>query len=586
MLLDKQGRCSQQLRSSSGLQMNASAASHLAAAAVAAAAANASSSSSASAAAPPSIGVGNLAQVSHTIGQNMTDISHIGDCVGDVGRASAGANGCVDVVGSCSSSDGRPVVAQKVLPRALPSCINFTFTEYNQHAPTQVPKIVTTNHSSPNAAAAAPTGASDNGGITACALAGLQPPRLKERGASLPPSALPRPPRSLKPPRKIDYDRLSGGDTITTIDSLKTRPHTPPKLPPSPTTSASSTVSTSASTQSSQQSVGHLPPPSKYAGEPQQHRTALKRADFAARRTDSGDKAVAASFTLKRAKDYGTMKSNTSAVAEFSKPEYTSTRNYQRLEESPKPVRGHSVGPASSPHQNHNQQQQQQQQQRSLLPSVRKYSSAAPPSPTAPVHQSMIPPAPPSKSSRDSLNSSGSNNSTHSASHHHHHHLHQQPQHPQQQHRFNAPQYAAPPHYNHHHQLTTAAAAQLQHARTPPKFTNNTAGGINGAHNNSTMSGAEKTLIAARHQNSQRQLHLQQQQHQQQATNSLKQPSPSPSAASTVSHTAVDALPPKPMADATNSSNHGNHGSGCAGKVVTRRSGSLARGENRYRIQF
>lgn len=51
---------------------------------------------------------------------------------------------------------------------------------------------------------------------------GILPPR-KDRGSSLPPSALPRPPRSLKPPRKIEYDRLSDSE-------LKKRSETPPKL--------------------------------------------------------------------------------------------------------------------------------------------------------------------------------------------------------------------------------------------------------------------------------------------------------------------------------------------------------------------
>lgn len=77
-------------------------------------------------------------------------------------------------------------------------------------------------------------------------------------------------------------------------------------------------------------------------------------------------------FTLKR-KDYGS----------FSKPEFTSTRNYQRLEDSPKPMKAN----------------QDIAYKRSLLPSSRKYSTGANNA---------------GKNSRDSLNSSESNHSTNS----------------------------------------------------------------------------------------------------------------------------------------------------------------------------
>lgn len=77
-------------------------------------------------------------------------------------------------------------------------------------------------------------------------------------------------------------------------------------------------------------------------------------------------------FSLKR-KDYGS----------FSKPEFTSTRNYQRLEDSPKPMKAN----------------QEIAYKRSLLPSSRKY--------TAGTNST-------GKNSRDSLNSSESNNSTNS----------------------------------------------------------------------------------------------------------------------------------------------------------------------------
>lgn len=172
------------------------------------------------------------------------------------------------------------------------------------------------------------------------------PPRLKDRGTSLPPSALPRPPRSLKPPRKIDYDRLSDSE-------LKARSQTPPKLlTPSPYE-----IKTSS----------------------------LKRGEFSRRDYASPNKNYVEMkevlyfpnphFSLKR-KDYGSMNKT-----EFSKPEYTSTKYYQRLDDSPKMNK-------ASPEPNG--------YKRSLLPSVRKYSPA---------------PNQNKQSSRDSLNSSESNNS-------------------------------------------------------------------------------------------------------------------------------------------------------------------------------
>lgn len=172
---------------------------------------------------------------------------------------------------------------------------------------------------------------------------GILPPRLKERSGSLPPSALPRPPRSLKPPRKIEYDRLS--DT-----ELKCRAQTPPKS-------------------NSNQSKYDL------------KSNTMKRSDFGRRDFSPGKNFLDVKetlafpkpdFSLKR-KDYGS----------FSKPEFTSTRNYQRLEDSPKPMKAN----------------QDIAYKRSLLPSSRKYSTGTNNT---------------GKNSRDSLNSSESNNSTNS----------------------------------------------------------------------------------------------------------------------------------------------------------------------------
>lgn len=172
--------------------------------------------------------------------------------------------------------------------------------------------------------------------------------KLNDRGASLPPNA--RPPRCLKPPRKIEYDRLS--DT-----ELKGRSQTPPKL------SRSSPFDCKSAT--------------------------LKRNDYPRRDFGTPPKNYVEMkemlnfpnphFSMKR-KDYGTTNK-----AEFSKPEHTSTKYYQRLEDSPKPKSSMENG-----------------FKRSLLPSARKYS---------PTHATATSNK---QHSRDSLNSSESNHSMNS----------------------------------------------------------------------------------------------------------------------------------------------------------------------------
>lgn len=177
--------------------------------------------------------------------------------------------------------------------------------------------------------------------------------RIKDnRGTSLPPSALPRPARSLKPPRKMDYDRLCDL-------SNKARSQTPPKL------SQSSTFDMKAATMKSHRDF--TPPGKNYVemkemlNFPNPH------------------------FSLKR-KDYGSMNKS-----EFSKP---ATKYYQRLEESPKMNKnsdgcGGGVGGGGGGF------------KRSLLPSARKYSPAAASNSNK-------------QHSRDSLNSSESNHSMNS----------------------------------------------------------------------------------------------------------------------------------------------------------------------------
>lgn len=189
--------------------------------------------------------------------------------------------------------------------------------------------------------------------------------RMKEnRGTSLPPSALPRPARCLKPPRKIDYDRLSDS-------SNKARSQTPPKMSQLPFEMKAATM------KRNEYSRRDFTPPAKNYVEmkemlnfPNPH------------------------FSLKR-KDYGSM----SKQSEFSKPEHTSTKYYQRLEESPKMNKSESGSSGGGGGGNGSGGGGFK---RSLLPSARKYSPATASNSNKQQH------------SRDSLNSSESNHSVNS----------------------------------------------------------------------------------------------------------------------------------------------------------------------------
>ncbi|XP_055534468.1 angiomotin-like protein 1 [Wyeomyia smithii] len=428
MLLEKQGRCSQKIRSNQ---------------------------------------LSNLAHVTQTVGQNMTDISNIGG--------------------------------------------------------NKVPKILS------NIAQQA---------------GGILPPR-KDRGSSLPPSALPRPPRSLKPPRKIEYGRLSDSEG-------KKRAETPPK--------------------SDAQKDYEL------------KTSSLKRANAAAyskREFSPGKSYLEMKDTFQLAKDYGTLKSknygslgNTSIVplkndskfgfgskcnsstansCEFSKPDYTSTKNYQRLEEqSP---RKSSLDTATM--------------KRSLLPNVRKLSSAT------------------VKGSRESLNSasSGSNNSNNSNPlsrsspihsmptnsgvnlptslvYHHHNHLHHG---------------RTPPRFIHHQQSTSAESTKSP--LNPPSPQSPT---VN--HQQSPFCNKLSPSTASKIQ----QINAQQQQQQQHKTTTLPSASilhaaVTASATSAIGQQTTASLPPKPMMDGKLSGSGNSFGSSSQGQ---RRGSSMARGENKYRIQF
>lgn len=113
-----------------------------------------------------------------------------------------------------------------------------------------------------------------------------------KRGTSLPPSALPRPPRNLKPPTKVQYDRLSDAE-------LKSRSQTPPKI-------FTSYKLKTDSRNTPEFATGALNLPTRNFPE------------------------------IKEAIDYATFQNDFRAKTkmEFSKPDFTSRRHYQRLEEN------------------------------------------------------------------------------------------------------------------------------------------------------------------------------------------------------------------------------------------------------------
>ena len=147
---------------------------------------------------------------------------------------------------------------------------------------------------------------------------------LKDRGASLPPSALPRPPRSLKPPRKIEYGRLS--DT-----EMKKRAETPPK------------TDTKTEYEMKTNSLKRTPygkrefSPAKSYIEMKESLQFAKDFNLKTKNYGSiGETSLINNNGQKSETKFG-FSSKNSSDSDFSKPDYTSTKNYQRLEDqSPK----------------------------------------------------------------------------------------------------------------------------------------------------------------------------------------------------------------------------------------------------------
>ncbi|XP_058055217.1 uncharacterized protein LOC131206617 [Anopheles bellator] len=297
--------------------------------------------------------LGNLAHVSQAVGQNMTDISNIGSPgLSNVGPGSTSGNKVCMLSSIAKQSSG-------------------------------VAGLLGTSH----------------------------------RGSSLPPSALPRPPRSLKPPRKIEYGRLSdggGGDGGALGGGMmgkKTRAVTPP----SPASSDS--------------------PKDTYGGRIKRPVGGVR--DFSPAKggyVEMKDTLGCGGGSLKH-KSYGSMNavapvggsvggqggtkfgfvktssgsagsgssggSGSTVCGDYAKVDYPSTKNYQRLEETPTTPTMTTTGAVVADSQS--RKSSADSLKRTLLPNVRK------PSPGTQQQQQIIPKG----GSRDSLNSasSGSNHS-------------------------------------------------------------------------------------------------------------------------------------------------------------------------------
>ncbi|XP_050096846.1 uncharacterized protein LOC126578392 [Anopheles aquasalis] len=494
VLLEKQGRCSQKLRGGSN--------------------------SSATTTTSTSSTLSNLAHVSHTVGQNMTDISNIGG-------GSAGGN-----------------------------------------------KL---------------TGGS-----------GL-------RGSSLPPSALPRPPRSLKPPRKIEYGRLSDGgsgpmgDDGTVGKQKKNRAATPP----SP-------------------SAGHSSPKDVF-GASMKRPSAVGGREYSPAKGSGGYGELKDTLQLTkdygggggslRHKSYGSMNAVTTNGAgaggggsgggvkfgfgsvKSGGPvvDYPSTRNYQRLEEP------HHTGSSPSSSQSRKSSGDSGTLKRSLLPNVRKLSGGG-------TQQTIT-----KGGSRDSLNSasSESNHSTpggggvlsrssplrsvpssyqHAmAAYHGHQQQQQQQQQPQSQPHNRTP----PPRFIHHQQSTSAESTKSNYTVSTSSSTGGTPLQAHGYFTKfSSQSVSPGRTIPPT--TGQRNPATQPKSSCSLPSSSVLHAAVNSSATSAIGQSSTASLPPKPVLEKQLSSGPATSGGGSPSNSTTsttsnqqqRRGNSLARVGNKYRIQF
>ncbi|XP_049546896.1 uncharacterized protein LOC125957910 [Anopheles darlingi] len=501
VLLEKQGRCSQKLRGGSN--------------------------SSATTTTSTSSTLSNLAHVSHTVGQNMTDISNIG---------SSGGGGGNKPTGGC----------------------------------------------------------------------GL-------RGSSLPPSALPRPPRSLKPPRKIEYGRLSdgGGGSMgdeTVGKQKKNRAATPPS--PSAGGGHSSPKDVFGASMKRPSAVGgrEYSPAKGSGGYGEMKDTLQLTKDYGGGAgslrhksygsmnavTTGGGNSGGVKFGFGSVKS-GPVAGSGLSGADFTKVDYPSTRNYQRLEEP------HHTGSSPSSSQSRKSSGDSGTLKRSLLPNVRKLSGGG--SGGGGTQQIMT-----KGGSRDSLNSasSESNHSTpggsgtgvlsrssplRSVSSSYQHAMaayQQQQQQPQPQPHNRTP----PPRFIHHQQSTSAESTKSNYTVS----TSSSAGGTSAQAQGYFTKFSSQSVSPGRTippTTGQRNAATQPKSSCSLPSSSVLHAAVNSSATSAIGQSSTASLPPKPVLEkqlssgpVTTGGSSSNSTSGTSNQQQQRRGNSLARVGNKYRIQF
>uniref|UniRef100_A0A182M3F1 Uncharacterized protein n=1 Tax=Anopheles culicifacies TaxID=139723 RepID=A0A182M3F1_9DIPT len=410
------------------------------------------------------------------------------------------------------------------------------------------------------------SGVSNNGNKVSKMLSGVSQ-QVNQRGSSLPPSALPRPPRSLKPPRKIEYGRLSDGGSDS---GKKTRATTPP----SPASSSSASQSGGSLKRGGRE---FSPAKGSYVEmkdtlqltKDYQGGTTLKHKSYGSM-TAVGTGGVPQPSVAKFG--FGSSKSGTGTSGPSG--DYPSTKNYQRLED-PSPT-GSTAATASLGHRHNNSSSQSSQSRKSSGDSGTLKRSLLPNGGRKPnVAGGMAK----GSGSRDSLNSasSGSNHSNVGA-------VRSSPQpqpHPAGS-GYHPHQLASrtPPRFlQHHHQPSTSVESNKSHSNY---------------HNMTTAQSVQQfhqgffAKFPSPHAGSPvRTGHQPTQQHHPKTSSSLPSSSilhaaANSSATSAIGQASTASLPPKPsmlekMVGGSSST---------VGSQQQRRGSSLARVENKYRIQF
>uniref|UniRef100_A0A182S7W6 Uncharacterized protein n=1 Tax=Anopheles maculatus TaxID=74869 RepID=A0A182S7W6_9DIPT len=408
--------------------------------------------------------------------------------------------------------------------------------------------------------------------------------QVTQRGSSLPPSALPRPPRSLKPPRKIEYGRLSDGGSDS---GKKTRATTPP-----------SPASSSGASQSggSLKRTGREFSPAKggyvemkdtlQLTKDYQSATTLKHKSYGSMTTVGASGGVGSAQQSVAKFGFGSSKSGTGTSGPSG--DYPSSKNYQRLEDQ-SPTGSTAPTTASLGHRHNNSSSQSSQSRKSSGDSGTLKRSLLPNTGRKPNVSSGG--MPKGGGSRDSLNSasSGSNHSNVGLAR-----SSPQPQphpagpgyHPQQLVSRTPPRFLQQQQHHHHHQPSTSVESNKSHSNYHSMPA--TAQSVQQFHHGffakfpSPHAGSPVRTV---HQTTQ-QLHPKTSSSL--PSSSILHAAANSSATSAIGQASTASLPPKPsMLDKMVGGSSAMGGiSQQQQQQQQRRGNSLARVENKYRIQF